>query len=602
MPELRRCHVRLTYMRRILSLLATPIAVGLLLVGSGALPRAGAQVRVPTHLLKLQANLRERDPSEYTELLDRAKSAGYDAVLFIDGKLNNYANLPWANTYTKHLQGLRDAVHARGMKFIVATSPIGYCDPLLANDPNLANAYPLRNVQLTAHNHRLVPARNPSLANGSFEQTKNGRFVDWDQKDPGATVDTAVKHGGKAALRLTTNGDAKASARVFTTVDVQPFHQYRITFWAKMSALNANSARLFVMDADTTRNRDLTTQYLSLPKEPLPKDMLRTYFSFGADRTFEWTKMQIAFNSLELNKVRIGFGIDASTSGSMWIDDVEIKSTPTLNLLRRASLPLSLQGTDGTVFSEGRDVAPIVDPLIGKSGFDGLFDTYHDAPEITLPTGSRIREGATVLLSGWHATVTASGQTGCSWHDPQLVALLDRVQRRLQSDVAPDGFLLDIDEVRTGGWEPTDASFGSSGAALAAVVQREVHRLHDIAPTAPVFVWSDMLDPFANAKSTWYYQVKGPLTGSWNGLAKDVVVVNWTAGGSPKGKDSLQHFAKLGNRQILAGFYDHPIAENRAGWVRVSRDVPNIAGAMYTTWQSNYTELEAFAKAWWGAG
>jgi hypothetical protein len=28
----------------------------------------------------------------------------------------------------------------------------------------------------------------------------------------------------------------------------------------------------------------------------------------------------------------------------------------------------------------------------------------------------------------------------------------------------------------------------------------------------------------------------------------------------------------------------------------------NVTGVMYTTWQDNYGELEAFAKAAWGAG
>ena len=30
------------------------------------------------------------------------------------------------------------------------------------------------------------------------------------------------------------------------------------------------------------------------------------------------------------------------------------------------------------------------------------------------------------------------------------------------------------------------------------------------------------------------------------------------------------------------------------------RDVPGIAGVMYTTWNSNYENLERFAETWWG--
>ena len=597
-------------MRRVVSaiaLFAVAVLGAQLLVGKrvGHVQTAQAQAGVPRHILKLQINLRERDPADFTPLLDRAKTAGYDAVLFIDGKLNNYDHFDWAEVYTSHLRALREQIRSRGMQMIVATAPIGYCDPVLATDPNLANAYPLRDVLLVAHNGKLVPTENAAITNGSFERSKNGMLDGWDQKDPGAVVDTAAVHDGAASLRLSAQGGPTMAARAFTTVAVKPFHQYRVRFWAKLSKLDANSARLFVLDPNSGRNRDLTTQYLSVPglagsNTGAADKAVRSYFPFARNRTLDWAEMEIAFNSLELDKVRIGFGVDTSTAGAMWIDNVRMESTPMLNLLRRNTLTTTLKNADGSTAVEGRDVAGIADPLIGKAGFDGLFDTYHDAPVPILPAGSRIPEGATVRLSGWHAMVTASGQTGCSWHDPAVVAQLDRTVRRIQADIAPDGFMLDIDEVRTGGWEPTDASFPTVGAAFAAMVQREIRSVQQIAPGRPVYMWNDMVDPQANAKPKGYYQVREPLTGSWIGLPKELVIINWTAGGSPVGPASMKHFAKLGVRQIAAGFYDHPVADNRRGWQRAAKGVANIVGTMYTTWQNDYTELEAFATTWWG--
>jgi hypothetical protein len=58
--------------------------------------------------------------------------------------------------------------------------------------------------------------------------------------------------------------------------------------------------------------------------------------------------------------------------------------------------------------------------------------------------------------------------------------------------------------------------------------------------------------------------------------------------------DSLEHFASLGHRQILAGYYDGPVGAIR-DWLRDGREVPGISGAMYTTWQHQYRDLEAFA-------
>ena len=72
-----------------------------------------------------------------------------------------------------------------------------------------------------------------------------------------------------------------------------------------------------------------------------------------------------------------------------------------------------------------------------------------------------------------------------------------------------------------------------------------------------------------------------------------MVIVNWN---SEPGKriESLRHFAGLGHRQILAGYYDGPVGAIR-GWLRDGEQTQGIVGAMYTTWQNQYRDLEAFA-------
>jgi hypothetical protein len=112
----------------------------------------------------------------------------------------------------------------------------------------------------------------------------------------------------------------------------------------------------------------------------------------------------------------------------------------------------------------------------------------------------------------------------------------------------------------------------------------------------PIYVWSDMFDPHHNAGKTGrYYLVRGdgPWYGSWRGLDKDIVVVNWNSA-PEKRSDSMKHFAGLGIRQILAGYYDGPVAAID-GWLRDSDQVKGIEGVMYTTWRSNYDDLENFA-------
>ncbi len=105
-----------------------------------------------------------------------------------------------------------------------------------------------------------------------------------------------------------------------------------------------------------------------------------------------------------------------------------------------------------------------------------------------------------------------------------------------------------------------------------------------------------MFDPAHNAAKTGtYYLVRGdgPWYGSWKGLDKDVVIVNWNSDPAKRG-ESLAHFAGRGHKQILAGYYDGPVAAISPR-LEDARRAGGLVGAMYTTWQSRYDDLEAFA-------
>jgi hypothetical protein len=49
----------------------------------------------------------------------------------------------------------------------------------------------------------------------------------------------------------------------------------------------------------------------------------------------------------------------------------------------------------------------------------------------------------------------------------------------------------------------------------------------------------------------------------------------------------------LGNKQILAGYYDGPV-NAVTGWLDDAKQVPGVDGVMYTTWQQRYDDLERF--------
>ena len=103
-----------------------------------------------------------------------------------------------------------------------------------------------------------------------------------------------------------------------------------------------------------------------------------------------------------------------------------------------------------------------------------------------------------------------------------------------------------------------------------------------------------MFDPFHNAVKGPYYLVNGPLTGSWEGLDKDVIVLPWYF---EKRAESLKFFADRGHRQVIAGYYDAKV-DNVKDWLAAAKAVPDsVVGVMYTTWVSKYGDLEAFSAA-----
>ena len=102
-----------------------------------------------------------------------------------------------------------------------------------------------------------------------------------------------------------------------------------------------------------------------------------------------------------------------------------------------------------------------------------------------------------------------------------------------------------------------------------------------------------MFDPNHNAVAKGYYLVRGPLTGSWEGLEKEVIILPWYI---EERAESLRFFAERGHRQVIAGYYDSK-PERIKEWLATAEKIPGILGVMYTTWVNKYADLEAFAKA-----
>ena len=469
------------------------------------------------------------------------------------------------------------------MQIAPAVCPIGYSSGLLSHDPNLAEGLPVRDALFTVHNQaaQLTPDPASDFSPGDFEKADNNRFAGWDFQDgigKSSFFDREVKHGGAASLRMENIGATdpeNGHGRIMKTVAVSPFRQYHLSVWIK------------TRDFQTPQN---------VRTAVLVGDRSLSYASWQIEKNQDWTQYHTTFNSLDNKAVRIYLGVWNGKGGAIWWDDAQLEEIGFFNLLRRAGCPLQVRSEDGSVYEEGRDFAPLRDEKMGMTPWAGAYDGWHDAPTLHLTPNSRIKDGQKLRVSFYSVVPVENGQVSCCLSDPKVYDLLRDQIERVNQLFEPQFFFMSHDEIRQANWCQTCQKRAMTpGQLLADNVKRCTQIIRDVHPNAEIFVWSDMFDPNHNAHDD-YYLVNGSWAGSWEGLSQDVIVANWYF---DKRAQSLPWFAGLGNRQILAGYYDDSPQRIRT-WLHDARDIKGIEGAMYTTWQNRYDDLEAFAQNAWG--
>ena len=551
-------------------------------------------------VLHISANLVVNTADELLTYVDRAKASGANAVFYSDSKLMSFGlNGTAGSRWDTEIRQFVDGVKARNMKLHFLTIVMGFSGPLLADNPNLTTGYPIKNQLLRAVDGELRPISTAALANGGFENYTDDRPDAWGFQDAVGErtfIDTEVKRSGQASFRA--DAQNGASSRIFTSLPVKKFHQYTLRLWIKAENLTADNLLVLVRD-ENNLDRNLTNLRLSTPREGGG----RTYFNRPNDLTLDWTEVRIAFNSLNATEVNLALTVFGGQQGSVWWDDVSVLDTPVLNWLNRDDLPRSIAHRDGTALQFEQDVFLPVDEQLGQSRFPGSYDTQHSSPTVRIKSSARIQNGDTVAISGYHALPTANGQVSASWNNPEIYRKMRTVHQALQNEFQPDGYLLNYSEIRTGGWEPSDTQYATSGQALAASIQQAYADLSEVAPQAEHFFWSDMVSPEHNAVAN-YYQVNNTLDGSWNTLDPEkVTIATWWEGEkiTRKGPSDLAFFSDLGFKQLVGAYYDEDVADNYNRWQTAAEGVDGIIGSVFATWIKNYSNIEAFGDLWWSA-
>ncbi len=258
-------------------------------------------------------------------------------------------------------------------------------------------------------------------------------------------------------------------------------------------------------------------------------------------------------------------------------------------------------------YEEGRDVAPIADPKMGRVPWPGAYDLWHEPPEVRLPPGSRIADGDVVRADYYHMATIYGFQVTASLTEP---AVFDIVHGQLAS-------------LRRECRRPTRSAAGCWATTRSASTAGTRHRgraaarparpwpttsaaVHDdalaIDPDAALYTWSDMFDPHHNAaeRTDPYYLVNGDWSGSWEGLPPAVTILNWNH--------------QAGKRRALGRVLRRPRPPPDPGrllrrppaqfgdraWLEDLEGVPGIEGVLYTQWGSGYDKLEAWAEHVWG--
>ncbi len=517
------------------------------------------------------------DVSAIEAQINQALSYGYTGVAFWSSTFNFMGSPVHPANNVAYMQQLVSYAQAKGMKTMGTVAPYGFSDDALITNPNWAEGEQLIGSQFTVNATKtaLAPVNSfGGLVNPGFESGLTGWFG---YEDSNMGVETTVVHSGSAAGYIT---NAAGNARFAQTMNVTPWRQYHARIWIKTANFSGYS-QIEVWDPSTN------TLCFNTPIEQAS--------------TQDWTELDFTFNSRGTTQPSLLFGVWGGSSGSIWFDDVLVEETSLVYVLRRPGTPLTAYNpaNPSAVYQEGSDFNPIADPQLQATG---VFDNFYHSPgTVTLPSTTSLQPGQTVAMNYYAVQpIAAYGDVGMCLTETGAQNFLQTNAQNIVSNMpAGMNYLLSYDEMRhMDSCASCKAKNMTPGQLLAWHVSNTTNLYHTLAPSALLYVWNDMFDPYQNAVNNYYY-VEGNLTGSWTGVPANVTIMNWNLSNLA---NSLNWFSGRNAqqptpyRQIIAGYYDSGNgAAAAAQELQQAAGIPGVAGLMYTTWGGDYSQLQAFA-------
>lgn len=475
-------------------------------------------------------------------LIDRAARAGYTGMVLWDSNLAYIMQPAWPQLNREYLAATMQYAAARGLHVMPVAAPYGASNDMLQSNPNWAEG------------QRVIGTR--------FRVTHDGRRLEQIK-----SVSDTLQASARPLLSL--------------TLDVKEWRQYHVRFRCTTRGFQG------LTQIEVTDSRDKKASRLDA----------NLHAARDAEKIYDYT-----FNTAQSDAARITAGVFGPYSGEIAIGDFFVEETALVYALRRDGTPLRVYDPDhpSTAFREGADFDPVHDAKLQTNPrFEN--DNYHDPGPVTVPAGSSLKPGQEVAMDYYAITPVYDYEAGACLTEPGVERWV-RDNARQVAGLAPkgSGLMLSHDEMRhMDSCASCRAKNMSPGQLLAWSFQRTFDQLRQY---GPLYVWSDMFDPYHNAHDRFYF-VEGSVRGSWRGLPSEVTVMNWNL---ERLTPSLTWFSgddprqPVAHRQVIAGFYDPPDHDGAGAAQReISRaiGIPGIVGMMYTTWTGDYSQLEAYAAS-----
>ncbi len=513
------------------------------------------------------------------KLIDQAAGFGYNGVMFWDSGFDFMSDdfWPWENE--ARLGELMKYAAKKGMRTMATPNPYGYSNESLYANANWAESERITGAlfQVDPSGKRLILKDSfPGLKNPGFEEGKSDWF---ETNDPGLGISQNA-HSGKNAAVITS---APANARLRQKFPLKPWRQYHLHVWVKTENFTGGPM-VEVLDSSNY-------------------DIALVNSTFHVNGTHDWTAVDLAFNSRDSEEGVLYLGVWGGSSGTIWFDDLALEETSLIYVTRRPGTPLKIYdpGHPDTVFKEGADFNAIVDPRMSEHA--AFHDSFHTPPVVTLPPRTHLRPGQIVAMDYYAAfPIPDTLSISMCMTEPAAWKWVVQNAQAVKKQMAPSsGILLGYDEIRQmNSCASCRAKNMDAGPLLAWSIKQLIQLHHSLSPAAQLYIYSDMIDPNHNAHKH-YFHVEGDLAGGWNGVPRDVIILNWNLGNLKK---SLAWFTgqdprwPVPHQQLIAGFYDNPSGAAAAKQeLEQAAGIPGVLGLMYLSWVDNYSQLKSFADA-----